>query len=434
MRRVGMGFAKKGATLTLQARASIEASPATYYSAFSLLAGLIAVGLLVFAPSNSFGQVPSAESRDALGERSAGAPELSVKTELMAKQGDFTIPLSSSMSSNGPVRMVKELGHKTAVSASAWSPDEKFVATLSNFFRHVILWDIQSGMPVREFDIATGPPGSWSIAFTEDGRYIVTTADGNARHDTHAIVSLWRAETAELSRLVPGPAEDHSGSQNAADVFAVSPANQRLAAGRLSSRSDTVACYSGETWTTPKLISLDGDHPEALAFSPDGNKLLIGTIRGILYLFDLIDLKLLWRTRAYPEGSGGVRSVAYSPDGNLVASGFTALGTKRQPDGTWVPLKLENSLAIWDSRTGQHVASLGESTQKIEGISWRADGQVIAATQDDNTVRFWNSGDFSHPIASLNIPGPVSSIVFAPRGRRFVATGSKGAIVGEISQ
>ena len=185
---------------------------------------------------------------------------------------------SDSTSGDFTVRNVRELAHHTGVNAAVWSPDGKQIAALGWFMRRVTLWDSEAGAKLREFEIAKGPGACWSIAFTPDGKSVVTTAGGNPDNDPGAGIALWNASTAELIRYLPGPAPDKPSAANAAYVFSMAHTGERLAMGPVSAVSDKIAVYAGDEWSSPAILTLRRDHAEALAFSPDGQRLAVGTI------------------------------------------------------------------------------------------------------------------------------------------------------------
>ena len=180
-------------------------------------------------------------------------------------------------------------------------------------------------------------------------------------------------------------------------------------------------------------IRWSGSRFEALAFSPDGQRLAVGTVTGRLLLFDLIEQKTLWSIHAYGSDGLGVKALAYSPDGRFIATGFGgAFGAPTGPGGRYEPQRIVNPLAIWDAATGNLFRGVTGASQEIADLSWSADGRTLAATQDDDSVRFWVVNSSVGAAATLRLRGPVTSVAFAPDKMKFIAAGNKAAVIGEI--
>ena len=105
-----------------------------------------------------------------------------------------------------------------------------------------------------------------------------------------------------------------------------------------------------------------------LKYSPDGMRLAVASLLGI-WLYDTATGQEL----ALPSGhSGGVSSVAFSPDGRTLASG--------SGDGT---------VRLWDALTGAHVRTLEGHADLVSSVAFSPDGRTIASGSYDRTVLLW---------------------------------------------
>ena len=107
--------------------------------------------------------------------------------------------------------------------------------------------------------------------------------------------------------------------------------------------------------------------------------------------------------------SRSVYVVAVSPDGRLVATGGA-----------------DGAVRLWDLRTHQQIRALANQRAGVIGLAFSPDGQVLASS-DRTRIHLWNPATGAH-LASLRGAGSVSEgLAFAQRGRRLLAGYGRGA-------
>jgi WD40 repeat protein len=144
-----------------------------------------------------------------------------------------------------------------------------------------------------------------------------------------------------------------------------------------------------------------------------------------------------------------VRSVAISPDGRLVASGFLYEGIKVwevdsgvplrslrghtasvnsiafSPDSQWlVSGSRDRTIKLWDVYAGREIRTLdAEDCGEVRAVTFSPDGLWLASGSTDSIVRLWRviTGREVQPMEGH--AGPVTSTVFSPDGR-YIASGS----------
>ncbi|MBC7318837.1 PD40 domain-containing protein [Candidatus Bipolaricaulota bacterium] len=106
-----------------------------------------------------------------------------------------------------------------------------------------------------------------------------------------------------------------------------------------------------------------------VTYSPDGKWLAVGTsIRVELREADTLELAALLTGHTEP-----VLSVAFSPDGSLLAS------------GSW-----DGTIKLWNVATGEELRTLTGHTGYVYSVAFSPDGKILASGSDDGTVLLWD--------------------------------------------
>jgi eukaryotic-like serine/threonine-protein kinase len=116
-----------------------------------------------------------------------------------------------------------------------------------------------------------------------------------------------------------------------------------------------------------------------------------------------------------------VRSVAFSPDGRLLAS--VSAGSDVGKDG-----KANNkggTLKVWDASTGRVLNTL----EDVIAFTFSPDGQHLALAEPDGSIKLWNTvkGAFGKTGGKWH-GGKVSVLAFSPDGKRLASADDNGEI------
>jgi len=105
---------------------------------------------------------------------------------------------------------------------------------------------------------------------------------------------------------------------------------------------------------------------------------------------------------------GPVSSVAFSPDGRLIASGSGDAYT------------VHNSVRVWDANSGREKVCLSGFLHGVQCVAFSPDSQRIASASY-NHVDLWNTESGEH-LVHLRAPrGTAYCVAFSPDGRRIAA-------------
>ena len=107
--------------------------------------------------------------------------------------------------------------------------------------------------------------------------------------------------------------------------------------------------------------------------------------------------------------AGGVRGVAFSPDGRLLATAGREDGTAR----------------LWDPATGEHQRTLTRHDSSVFGVAFSPDGRLLA-TSSDGTARLWDPATGQHRRFLTGHHGWVWGVAFSPDGRLLATAGNDG--------
>jgi WD40 repeat protein/tetratricopeptide (TPR) repeat protein len=195
---------------------------------------------------------------------------------------------------------------------------------------------------------------------------------------------------------------------------AFSPDGRRLAGG-FGDR--TVKVWDAQTGQ--ELLALKGHTGAVLsvAFSPDGRRLAstsgvwdgdnLQLVSGELKVWDAQTGQQLLALKGH---TGELSTVAFSPDGTRIASGSGGRDAQRNP--------LPGEVLVWDAQTGQRVFTLRGHTAWVGSVAFSPDGTLLASGSGDQTVKVWAAQTGRQ---LLDLPGASGPVTFSPDSQRLAS-------------
>jgi WD40 repeat protein len=295
------------------------------------------------------------------------------------------------------------------VNSIAFSPDGRTIASGSGQFGLVTyscdcstlrLWNAKTGLEIKRFAGSNSPVVS--IAFSPDG---VTLASGNFYKE----VTLWNVASGR-------PVDKLASRADAVKATLFGPDGNLL----VSQSGRRVTIWDGSRGDGAIAIGESIDFT-AVALSPNGKTLATNAwTDGTIKLWNTSTGSQITKLTDGLPSDQAINSLAFSPNGRILASGDGPFGDK------------SHSVRLWDVTSGRSLRVLKGLAAEVNSVVISPDGKMVAGCAIKD-IKIWDivSGQEIRTISATSSGASdpyVHRIAFSPDGRTIAAAMARGGI------
>ena len=289
-----------------------------------------------------------------------------------------------------------------SINGLAISPDGRFMVS-SSMRGTLKLWDLFRRAEVTAFRERTFGPAVFAFSPTED-RFAAAVSGGPRR----TVLKVWAVATREVAA--------ESACEGGVESLAFSPDGTKLfILGQ--DMAIQVWDFKKQPLAVQTQIELPRERSRRVAlFSPDARYLAIGDENGRIRL---IDLATGAETNSLTAFDGEIASLAFSPDGALLAA--TARFT-------------HTAIKLFSTQTGAEAGQLLGHVSWVRGLTFTADGRRLVSAGADQTVRIWDIQERRELAALRGHLSEVSCVAVTPDGKTILSGCKDGTLFGWDAQ
>lgn len=242
------------------------------------------------------------------------------------------------------------------IGAAAYSPDGKIIAT-GSFDDTAQLWDARTGRPIGKPLRHLKPSWIQSVAFSPDGRALLTASGHYVFEHRRGEAQLWDVATGKLLMRLNGHRREVTAVAYAADGKTAATA----------SRDGTVRFWDVSTGKQRGESLRHERWVVSIALSKDGRIVTACDDRGTARVWDVATRKQVLAPLQHPSN---VASVAFSPDGRLIVTGGK-----------------DGAARFWDAASGNPLDVPIRHGGAVLTVAYSPDGEAVLTGSADRRAR-----------------------------------------------
>jgi WD40 repeat protein len=290
-------------------------------------------------------------------------------------------------------RVYKTLrGHKGMVISLSFSCDGKYLAT-GGIDGKVIVWEVETGLPVRTFSFQDEKEAIFSLDFSSDGKMLAAAIWAG-------YVIIWDMTTGDRVRSI----SPHGG--NGCYQVKFTPNGVYVISAGLDRKLKLIEIDTGE-----EIRSFVGHTEQALIhsinFNSAGDKFITAGDDGTIRVWDMASGLQTKRLRAH---IGGAYSAKFDPSEKYIVSGGD-----------------DFLVRLWDASSGVQVSEFTGHTGCVGDVNITSDLKHIISGGRDGSIRIW-SIDTKKELVSLVFMNEDDWFIKNPEGYFDASEGAYSSI------
>ncbi|MYB94323.1 WD40 repeat domain-containing protein [Candidatus Poribacteria bacterium] len=161
--------------------------------------------------------------------------------------------------------------------------------------------------------------------------------------------------------------------------------------------------YDTSTYQEIDLLTGHTALVKTVAFSPDGNTIATGSWDGTIHVRNKVTgtHKKIFIRAAHGFGT---RALVFSPDGKTLVTGSD-----------------DDNIRLWDADTVELKQTLIGHTDEVWSVVFSPDGSSLASSSADGSIRLWDMPTGKHKMTFSDEMRSVTSVAFSPDGKTIAA-------------